>query len=139
MCFTECKVCGPFFRGRLTCDSLFFLCLTDQAIQSSPHRVTKKGKMVSHPAFTQFEKPTDTWKAVKLLLKSALPLCTRFIVHKLRRLFIRFRYFFSLGTRRNEDLLPEVPTTQLIVLRSEGSGEELWGSRLVKPVPHRDN
>ena len=75
--FTECKVCGPFFRGRLTCNSLFFLCITDQAIQSSLHRVTKKGQMVSHPAFTQFEKPTETWTVVNLLLKSALPVTTR--------------------------------------------------------------
>ena len=33
--FTECKVCGSFFRGRLimTCNSLFFSCLTDQVFQ----------------------------------------------------------------------------------------------------------
>ena len=33
MYFTECKVCGPFFRGKLTCNPLFVLCLTDQTIQ----------------------------------------------------------------------------------------------------------
>ena len=42
-------------------------------------QLTKKEQMVSHPAFTQFEKPTKIWKALKQLLKSALPVCTRFI------------------------------------------------------------
>ena len=33
--------------------------------------------------------------------------------------------------------MPEVPTTQLTVIRTEGSGEGLWGLRLVKTVGTR--
>ena len=63
----------------------------------------------SHPAFTQFEKPTETWKVLKQLSKSVLPVCTRFICAQTETP-VSFSYFFSLGTRRNETLLPEVLT-----------------------------
>ena len=48
-------------------------------------------------------------ESIKVLLKSALLVCTRFICAKTETP-VSFSYFFSLGTRRNDNLLPEVLT-----------------------------
>ena len=76
----------------------------------------------------------SVWKTTWYLESSKVitKKCARFICAWTETSFITFRYPSSLGTKRNEDLLPEVPTTQLTVIRTEGSGEELWGWRLVK-------
>ena len=70
------------------------------------------------PQLTKKEQPSclySVWKtnwnleSIKVLLKSALLVCTRFICAKTETP-VSFSYFFSLGTRRNDNLLPEVLT-----------------------------
>ena len=130
---TECKVCGLFFRGRLTCNSLFFFVLS-----LSSHSITFSTICIA------FHLPFTGFFFVCLLFTWAFPLLIQ--VPNLTYLgmiafyYLKISTIHSYNTRSRTSSSFHVKSSKLEIHKNSFScfGLKLWNEipRHIRDLPH---